>query len=219
MDGALLGYWAFRARQAVAVPIRREILMRWIAGIVVLATAAWLIAADDAAPTLPEDNPLLRRLFDDDQADRKTGSIDAETVKRDSQRRKDVLTELRSGRIRTASDYYHAGFVFQHGESADEISLAFSLAWTSAQMESPIRKRALWLSAAAWDRLLMRLKKPQWYGTQYVADDADAEFRLYDIDEEAVTDEERIRLNVPVLSEAKKQVERFNRRPEKKADE
>jgi len=188
--------------------------MRWIAGLVVLITAAWLIAADDAVPTPPADNPLLRRLFEDDQKDRQTGSIDTETVKRDRHRREAVLKELRSGQLRTASDYYHAAFVFQHGESADEIRLAFSLAWTSAQMDSPIKKRALWLSAAAWDRILMRLKKPQWYGTQYVADDADSEFRLYEIDEEAVTDEERTRFQVPVLSDAKKQVELLNRRPQ-----
>ena len=111
------------------------------------------------------DNPVLRRLFNEDQGDRKSGTLDADTVKRDAKRREQVLRELRSGRLRTATDYYHAAMVFQHGESADEIRLAFSLAWTSAQMDEKKRDRALWLSAAAWDRIMMRLQKPQWYGT------------------------------------------------------
>lgn len=65
----------------------------------------------------------------------------------------------------------------------------------------------------------MRLQKPQWYGTQYVAADANSEFRLYRIDEDAVTDQERIRFNVPILKDAKKRVELLNRRPQAKAGE
>ena len=155
----------------------------------------------------------------EDQADRKNGTIDSETVTRDAGRREKVLEELRSGRIRTANDYYHAAMVFQHGESADDIRLAFSLAWAGAQMNTRHKDRARWLSAAAWDRIMMRLQKPQWYGTQYVADDPNSEFRLYRIDEDAVTDQERRRLNVPVLSEAKKRVEFLNRRLRDKSKE
>ncbi|MEM9702019.1 MAG: hypothetical protein AAF907_06210, partial [Planctomycetota bacterium] len=121
------------------------------------------VASNAKAP--PSDNAVLKRLFDDDQADRKGGTIDAETFQRDATRRQQTLDELRAGRVRTASDYYHAAMVFQHGQTADDIRLAFSLAWTSAQMDPTERDRALWLSAAAWDRIMMRLKKPQWYGT------------------------------------------------------
>ena len=107
--------------------------------------------------------------------------------------------------------------VFQHGVSADDIRLAFSMAWVSASMNSDgvnpkCRDRALWLSAAAWDRIMMREEMPQWYGTQYHADDAKSEFKLYKIDESAVSDEERLRFKVPVLSEAKKRVEILNQK-------
>lgn len=104
---------------------------------------ASLVLAQDSGEskdgTNPQGNSLLKQLFDDDQADRKDGTIDADTVKRDAARRERVLIELRAGKIRTASDHYHAAMVFQHGESADEIRLAFSLAWMSAQMDSKIR--------------------------------------------------------------------------------
>jgi hypothetical protein len=73
--------------------------------------------------------------------------------------------------------------------------------------------------AAAWDRIMMRLQKPQWYGTQYVADNADSAYKLYRIDEDAVTDEERIRFHVPILKDAKKRVEILNRGLQKKPDE
>ncbi|MEM9940907.1 MAG: hypothetical protein AAF939_04915 [Planctomycetota bacterium] len=158
----------------------------------------------------PDDNKVLVGLFDADQADRKAGSMNSEIINRDKERRSKALEELRGGRLKTASDFYHAAMVFQHGHSADDLRLAFSLAWTSAQIEES--ERALWLSAAAWDRLMMRLEKPQWYGTQYVSDKTDSQFRLYEIDEKAVTDEERTRFHVPVLSEAKKKVEVLNRR-------
>jgi len=101
--------------------------------------------------------------------------------------------------------------VFQHGESADDIRLAFSMAWISAQMDPKKKDRSLWLSAAAWDRIMMREDMPQWYGTQYVADDNASAFRLYRLDETAATDEERLRFKVPILSEAKKRVETLNR--------
>lgn len=196
--------------------------MRWTVILLVWMLGLVLHAQDDTAASKdgnPVDNPLLKLLFDDDQGERKSGSIDADTVKRDAKRRGQVLEELGAGRIRTANDHYHAAMVFQHGESADEIRLAFSLAWISAQMDSKNKDRALWLSAAAWDRIMMRLQKPQWYGTQYVADDANSEFRLYRIDEDAATDQERIRFNVPILKDAKKRVEILNQHLRQKSDE
>jgi len=194
--------------------------MRWIAVITVIlfSFSGSAMSQDDKSNSIA-DNTLLKRLFDADQGDRKNGTIDQETVKRDADRQKQVLAELRSGRIRTADDHYHAAMVFQHGESADDIRLAFSMAWISAQMDPKKKDRSLWLSAAAWDRIMMREDMPQWYGTQYVADDNASAFRLYRLDETAATDEERLRFKVPILSEAKKRVETLNRTLLKKSDE
>jgi len=195
--------------------------MRWMA-----IPLAWLLfasllgslvlaqyGADSSDGQGRSDNRLLRQLFDEDQGDRRSGSLDDDTFERDARRREQVLKELRAGRIETANDYYHAAMVFQHGLSADDIRLAFSLAWISAQMDSEDKGHALWLSAAAWDRIVLEQQMPQWYGTQYVSDGGDSDFRLYRVDENAVTDQERIRFHVPTLEEAKKRVEKLNRNP------
>ena len=192
--------------------------MRRTAVMIVVIFSVIAISQDDTPNSIP-DNNLLKQLFDADQSDRKNGTIDQETVKRDAGRRKQILTELRNGRIRTAADHYHAAMVFQHGESADDIRLAFSMAWMSAQIDPKKKDRSLWLSAAAWDRIMMCEDMPQWYGTQYVADDNDSAFRLYRIDETAATDDERLRFKVPILSEAKKRVETLNRTLLKTSDE
>ena len=127
--------------------------MRWTA-VMFFVLSSGIAMAQDSTPNSIADNHLLKRLFDADQNDRKNGTIDQETVKRDADRRKQVFAELRNGRIRTADDHYYAAMVFQHGESADDIRLAFSMAWISAQMDPKNNDRSLWLSAAAWDRIM-----------------------------------------------------------------
>ncbi len=195
-------------------------VFHWVGlGVFAILTAVFLPQDEQQEPgAAPTDNALLRSLFEADQGDRKNGTMDMDTVKRDATRREQVMGELRGGRLRTASDHYHAAMVFQHGESADEIRLAFSLAWIAAQMEPENDERSMWLSAAAWDRILLREKMPQWYGTQYVSDGSSPEMKLYQVDESAVTDEERKRFHVPVLEEARKRVDLINQTFGKKPD-
>jgi hypothetical protein len=57
--------------------------------------------------------------------------------------------------------------------------------------------------------MLLRKKKPQWYGTQYVQDSTGKSV-LYTVDETAVTDAERIEMAVPTLAEAKKRAGSFD---------
>lgn len=181
-------------------------------GVFVIFTAIFLPQDEQqSSSATATDNALLSSLYEADQGDRKNGTMDMQTVERDALRREQVMGELRGGRIRTAKDHYNAAMVFQHGESADEIRLAFSLAWIAAQMEPEKNEGSMWLSAAAWDRIMMREKMPQWYGTQYVSDGPNPEMKLYRVDESAVTDEERKRFHVPVLEEAKKRVDLINK--------
>ena len=84
----------------------------------------------------------------------------------DAVRRTQVLELIKQGSVRNAEDYCNAALIFQHGDSVDDIRLAYSLATTSRALD-PSGKRCKWLSAAAWDRILLRLNKPQWYGTQF----------------------------------------------------
>jgi len=157
------------------------------------------------------DNERLRLLYEADQGARTGGKIDWAIVSReDKERRAEVLAIMSGNGLRTSADYFHAAMVFQHGETADEIRTAYGLAWLASVLD-PGNKDALWLSAAAWDRVMMREDMPQWYGTQFWKPSKDAPWELYKIDESAVTDEDRIRMGVPTLAETRKKAEAMNR--------
>jgi hypothetical protein len=155
-----------------------------------------------------QNNSELARMFAEDQADRRVDEIDWEVVsRRDAERRDAALSILRAGEIRTAQDYYNAAMIFQHGGSAEEIRLAHSFATIASALGSS--SAANWLKAASWDRLMLRFEQPQWYGTQYVMDDA-GEWILYSVDPDAVTDEQRAAWSVPSLEEAKARADAMN---------
>lgn len=161
-----------------------------------LAATLTTLASASPAPS----NALLARLTADDQAARKGAykDIDWDKLSReDAARRTQVLAFIREGTVRTPEDYCNAALIFQHGETIDDIRLAWSLATTSRALE-PASRRCRWLSAAAWDRIMMQLKKPQWYGTQF-ARAPSGQWELYQVDETAVTDSDRQELDVPPL--------------------
>lgn len=113
-----------------------------------------------------KDNQRLRSLFEDDQSERQKENIDWDVLSsQDAGRRKIVKDMLSKGLVRTATDYYHAAMVFQHDPHIEGITQAQSLAHTAIQMGDD---RALWLYAAATDRILMRENKKQKFGTQYL---------------------------------------------------
>ena len=147
------------------------------------------------------DNAKLQELFEADQLDR---TQDAESVAlpaRDFQRRKAAMDIIKAGGLATSSDYFHAAMVFQHGGTVADLDLAHSLAVIATRLENP-KPDAKWLTAASWDRLLMRKGKPQWYGTQFVRNDA-GHWELYRIDADAVTDAERVALGARTLEGAR----------------
>jgi len=157
------------------------------------------------------DNKILARIFEMDQADREAGSegIDWNAVNaRDTERRTKTLELLRGGKIRTSEDFLHAAYIFQHGKSIEDFRLALSLAWVAATM-NPNNEDAKWLTASAWDRLLMNQGQPQWYGTQYQRF-GDGDWMLHEVQEDAVSDEQRNALNVPTLDELKEHAKMLN---------
>lgn len=182
--------------------------MRKFAAVLLLACFAPLCAAQPAIAS----NEALAELMAEDQADRMAGSEKRpwnEIAARDADRRVKALEILRQGQLRTEADFHNAALIFQHGETAQDIQLAFALATIAAQID-PKAKGSKWLSAAAFDRLMMRNKKPQWYGTQYVRSEGSGKWSLYEIDESVVTDEQRKAMNVPSLDEAKAFVQKLN---------
>lgn len=151
----------------------------------------------------PADNLRLAEMFKEDQVARTKMPIDwAKVSPMDQAHQKEAKALLLSGNVRTSNDFYRAGMIMQHGGSTEDYQLAYSLSRLSVEID-PSNKGARWLSAAAWDRILMSKKLPQWYGTQYSKPNPTASMELYKIDESVVSDEERAALNVPSLQEAK----------------
>ena len=172
--------------------------------------AVLLCLALGTATAHATDNRRLAEIFEADQQARSKEPIDWQAVAaQDRAHRTEVLSLLRANALRTSNDYFNAAIVFQHGDTADDYLLALSLAQVAATLD-PDNKPALWLTAAATDRLLMSRKVPQWYGTQYHKANADAPIELYPVDESVVTDEERARRNVPSLQEAKARAATMN---------
>lgn len=178
--------------------------------LVYLLAAFCCVAANGAESNGLENNAELTEIVEQDQADRQPSydGIDWDIVSpRDVKRRQRVLALLREGLVKTSDDFQRAGLVFQHGDTVEDARLAMSLAWVGASID-PDNDKAKWLSAAAWDRLLMYQGQPQWYGTQYRR--VEGKWRLYTVQEDAVTDEQRQALNVPTLDETMERLKKRN---------
>lgn len=128
---------------------------------------------------------------------------------RDTERRFRTLELLRSGELHAAADYMNAAQILLHGESTEDQRLAFSLATLASRLD-PNDGDAKWLSAAAWDKLLVTMGRPQWYGTQSTNRTASGRWELSPVDE-SITDEQRKELNVPPLADAKAALAQLNR--------
>ena len=179
--------------------------MRITALLVVAALTSSVVWAKQSS------NEELAEITASDQADRRQGpdKIDWVVVnQRDEQRRERVLQILKDGNIRTDSDYQNAALVFQHGASAEDIRLAHALSQVALKM-NPNNRLAAWLSAASWDRLMLRLGQPQWYATQFVK--REGQWVLYEVNETVVTDEERLRVGARTLAAAREHAKQMNR--------
>lgn len=154
-------------------------------------------------------NADLAKLYQEDQADRE-GTLQAtqwaEVGKRDAERRKRVVEIVTAGGAKVADDYYHAGMVFQHGDKPEDYDQAHEWCLRALELD-PEHPTARWLAAASKDRALMWRGKPQLYGTQFKQ--VDGKWILWEVDP-SVTDEERVKWDVPPLSIARKRVAELN---------
>jgi uncharacterized protein DUF6624 len=130
-----------------------------------------------------------------------------EAIERDHARLKRTKEIIAEGGLKTATDYYNAAMIHQHGSTADDYLEARALAQRAFEMD-PANDRAKWLTAASLDRYLRRVGKPQIYGTQFKK--VDGVWVLEPVDETAVTDADRAKLGVPSLAEQKKRAEEMN---------
>ena len=164
-------------------------------------------------------NAELYRIYTEDQGDRAGGpeKIDWKVVsERDKKRRERVREMLAEGSVKAADDYFHAAMVFQHGDTPDDYQRAHELASKAAEM-NPSHRVARWLAAAAKDRYLWSVGKPQIYGTQFKKTSPDGPWTIDPIDETAVSDEDRKKAGVPTLAETRKRLDQMNAAEAKKS--
>jgi hypothetical protein len=128
-------------------------------------------------------------------------------VARDAERLARVKAIVEAGGARTADDCFNAALVAQHGETPADYALARRLALQAAALD-PDRLGARWLAAAATDRELVSLGKPQRFGTQFTSG-SDGILHMNPVDP-GVTDAERTRWGVPSLADQQRRIDAMN---------
>jgi len=170
-------------------------------GGLVLAIVASGVATMSLPPGPPRSavNDELRRLYEEDQADRARadgGAIGPEAVTaRDRERERRVKAILARERLTTGADYYHAAVILQHAGEPPDSMLAHELAMVSLALGD---QRARWLAAATLDRYLMKSGRAQRWGTQYRDTPGEPAETPYSV-EPGVTDTMREVMDVPSL--------------------
>jgi hypothetical protein len=151
-----------------------------------------------AQPESVADNEELAAMFAADQAARADGTTAGGIMgaMQDAERRARTRAMLEANQIRTAQDYFHAAFIFQHGGEADDYLLAHALAVTAVSKGHP---RAPWIAAATLDRYLQNIGRPQIYGTQYQFPQGGGDVTQGDYDQDLLPDALRSAAGVPTL--------------------
>ncbi len=151
----------------------------------------------------------IKRLRDEDQADRAKpyDAIDWKVVgPRDATRRARIEELLAAGAAKAPEDFLNAALVLQHGETATSFARAHELAMRAVALDATY-VQARWLAAAAKDRELLALGKPQLYGTQ--SKKVDGAWIVPPVDP-TVTDEERAKWHVQPIQAQRAAVAKKN---------
>ena len=135
-------------------------------------------------------NEELKSLFDEDQADRKNNPNPTpdklkEITSRDFRRRQQTKKLIDEGLLKVPLDYYHAAYIFQHGQTAHDYLKAHEFAKIALDLGYDGAK---YIFAATLDRYLINTGKPQKYGTQYIPQNGKTILAPID---PSTTDEER----------------------------
>lgn len=146
-------------------------------------------------------NAEMTAIFEADQKDRMTPSIDWAVVGAADRKRKARTQELLdSGGLQSGEDFYHAAFLFQHGDGPNDYLKAHLLAMIAAARGKP---QAVWIASATLDRYLQSIGKPQVLGTQFMIP-RDGPVTQEPYDKTLVSDALRQALRVPSLAEQDK---------------
>lgn len=163
------------------------------------------------SPARP-DNVLLARLFEEDQKARSdaNGVLGVATEQTDAARRAQVRSLLDSDDVQSASDYYHAAFIFQHGDQPDDYLLAHALAVNALALGRP---DGVWIAAASLDRYVQSIGRSQIYGTQFQTPLNGGATTQGLFDRELLPDAVRRDSGVPALSDQDRQRALFDNTP------
>lgn len=155
-------------------------------------------------------HPELYALYQADQGDRTSGSIDWSVVgPRDKARQQRVKELMDAGAARQSADYFHAAMVYQHGDTPAHYDQARRWALRAVELD-PGNKGARWLACAAEDRYLHNIGKPQVWGTQYTKPNTSGVWTMEPFDRAAHTDEERAANGVQTLAQSAARLEKMN---------
>jgi len=146
-----------------------------------------------------QDNPELKKMYEEDQNSRKVEKIDWKVLLiQDSTRRVEVSEMIRQNKVLTSMDYFRTAMIYQHGNDSTSYKLAWEYSKKAAAMDSN-NISARWLSAASFDRYSLSVGKPQIYGTQFLV--IDNKYYLQDFDTTKVSDADRIYYKTRTLKE------------------
>lgn len=184
-------------------------MFRRVIALSLLALAAPSVAAERVMKE--PSNTEMTAIFDADQKARQGPDIDWATVSpQDAARRKRTQALLDAGALKSGDDFFHAAFVFQHGESPDDYLEAHLLAMIAVARGNP---GATWIAAATLDRYLQNIGKPQILGTQFHTD-SDGHTTQEPFNRSLASDALRGAFSVPPLAEQeehRKSLERIAR--------
>lgn len=166
------------------------------------ALAIFLLAS--ATPSAASDrsvekasNSEMTAIFNADQKARQDSNIDWASVgPQDEERRKRTQALLDAGALKSADDFSHAAFIFQHGGSSDDYLKAHLLATVAVARGNA---DATWIAAATLDRYLQHIGKPQILGTQFRTG-PDGRTTQEPFDRSLASDALRDALGVPALA-------------------
>lgn len=160
---------------------------------------------------LGSSNSELALMVEEDQFDRtEQRKANPEVETQDARRLRQAKKFVKEGKVKTALDYYHAALIFQHGKQAAEYKQAHDLALKALELDPDLRD-ARWLAAASMDRWLWARGKAQIYGTQMQK--VNGKWTRAPFDEQAVSDSDRRKMNVPILKVLKTQIQERNQTP------
>jgi len=155
----------------------------------------------------------LKQMYEQDQSERLAARNNplkgdwSSISKHDEAHRVKVLKLMRENKIQTGDDYYYAAMIMQHGATMDDYVLAHLFSCAAAQRG---KRDAIWLSAASFDRLMISMDRPQYFSTQYFANQGEAYAIKNPNNTSLLTDEVRKAFNVPTLAETDARLRKLN---------